>query len=102
MLNHWDCEVVLLSTKSEIISGFDIPKEVDRNSVFAERKSATRTEFYSAGTINRRIDEVFVVNALDYQGEIYLLYGDDLYDVVRSYQTSMDRVELSCERRAPR
>lgn len=102
MWNHWDAEIVLLDTGSEIVDGFDIPKEAGRNAVFAERKGANRTEFYAAGTINRKIDEIFEVNALDYNGEIYILFEDHLYDVVRSYPVGIDRVSLSCERRAPR
>lgn len=102
MWNRWDAEVILLQTESEIVSAFDIPAEVGRTELLAERKGATRSEFYAAEAINRRIDEVFVVNSLDYSGEIYLLFEGDLYDVIRSYPTGHDRVELSCERRALR
>lgn len=102
MWNHWDAEITLLATASEIRSAFDIPLEVSRRELFAERKGATRREFYAAESINRRIDEVFEVNALDYEGEIYLLFEGNLYDVVRSYPVGHDRVSLSCERRSPR
>ena len=102
MNNHWDAEITLLDTDSEITGGFDEPNEKGRAMIFAERKSATRTEFYTAGTINRRIDEVFDVNALDYNGEIYLLFEGHMYDVVRSYMKTTDLISLSCQRRGPR
>ena len=102
MWNHWDAEITLLATASEIVSAFDIPVEVSRRELLAEHKGATRREFYAAEAVGRRIDEVFEVNALDYEGEIYLLFEDQLYDVVRSYPAGRDRVSLSCERRAPR
>lgn len=102
MWNHWDAEITLLDTGSEILDGFDIPTEAGRNEVFAERKGATRSEFYAAEAIGRKIDEVFEVNSLDYHGEIYILFEGDLYDVVRSYPVGADRVSLSCERRSPR
>lgn len=102
MYNRHDTEIILISATSEIVSAFDIPAEAGRRELFAERKGATRKEFYAAEAVNRRIDEVFEVNALDYENEIYMICDGDLYEVVRSYPAARDRISLSCERRAPR
>jgi len=99
MWNHWDAEITLLSTASEIVSAFDVPAEVSRRELFAERKGASRREFYAADAVGRRIDEVFEVNALDYENESWLLCDGVLYEVVRSYPVGRDRVSLSCCRR---
>lgn len=102
MYNRHDAEIVLIATTSEIVSAFDIPVDAGRRELLAERKGATRKEFYAAEAVSRRIDEVFEVNALDYENEIYLICDGDLYEVVRSFPVRHDRVSLSCERRAPR
>lgn len=102
MWNSWDAEIVLIDTGSKIIEGFDVPEECARTEIFAELKEATRTEFYAAEAVKRRIDKVFEVNALDYNNEIYVEYEGKLYDVVRSYPVGRDKISLSCERRGPR
>lgn len=102
MWNSWDAEIVLIDTGSKIIEGFDTPEECTRTEIFAEMKEATRSEFYAAEAAKRRIHKVFEVNALDYNGEIYVEYEGRLYDVVRSYPVGRDKISLSCERRGPR
>lgn len=102
MWNRWDAEITLLQTESEIISAFDIPEEVGRVELLAERKSATRSEFYAADAVGRKIDEVFEVNALDYSNETCLLFDGAIYDIIRSYQSAHDRISLSCQRRGAR
>lgn len=102
MWNHWDAEITLIDTGSNIIEGFDVPQDAARTEIFAEMKEATRSEFYSAEAVKRRIHKVFEVNALDYNGEIYVEHEGKLYDVVRSYPVGRDKVSLSCERRGPK
>ena len=102
MFNRFDAEIVLIDTTSEIRSAFDIPVEAGRRELFAERKGASRKEFYAAEAAGRRVDEVFEVNALDYDNDLYLICDGDLYEVVRSYPAARDRVSLSCQRRSAR
>lgn len=102
MFNHWDAEITLIDTGSSIIDGFDVPQGAARTEIFAEVKEATRSEFYAAEAVKRKINKVFEVNALDYNGEIYVEYDGKLYDVVRSYPVGHDKISLSCERRGPR
>ena len=102
MWNHWDPEIILIDTGSSIIDRFDVPQDATRTEIFAEVKEATRSEFYAAEAVKRKIHKVFEVNALDYNGEIYVEYDGKLYDVVRSYQVGHDKTSLSRERRGPR
>lgn len=102
MWNRWDTEITLIDAGSTIIEGFDVPQDCARTEIFAEMKEATRSEFYAAEAAKRRIHKVFEVNALDYNGEIYVEYDGKLFDVVRSYPVGRDKIALSCERRGPK
>ena len=98
MLNHFDDVVILRKVTPIIKDGFST-KTVTTNEVWAEKQSASRSEFYAAAGANHRIDIVFVVNDCDFDDEEELEYNGNIYDVVRAYHKSLDRVELNCERR---
>lgn len=91
--------------------------EVSRKECWADKLDANRSEFYAAMEIGRRIDAVFEVSPIDFQKQQVLVHGDDVYNIVRSYQipsgdksdarqgysgaAKPDTVQLSCERREP-
>ena len=101
MLNHFDDTIKLRKITPTITDGF-ATQTVTTREVWADKQSATRQEFYFVVVVNRRNEERFVVKTIDYAGEEELEYNGDIYDIVRTYQPSLDRVELTCERRRQR
>lgn len=67
--------------------------------VYADKKSVKRTEYYAAQAAGARADTLFTVNADDYAGQMYVVYGGVTYKVTRAYQTGLGRVDLTCTKR---
>lgn len=64
--------------------------------VFANIKSVTRSEFYSANMSGIKIDAVFEVHIEDFDNQTMVTYGTINYDVIRFYQKGEGSVELMC------
>ena len=64
--------------------------------VFADVKSVTRSEFYSATMAGIKIDIVFTVHAEDYNNQTVVTYGTTSYNIVRTYKKGEGIVELNC------
>lgn len=72
----------------------------ERRTVFVNKKSATRSEFYTAKQAGDKIALVLDVRGVDYDGETRLYYGGAPFEVVRSYTRAGDVVELNCKEAA--
>lgn len=64
--------------------------------VFADVKSVTRSEFYSASMAGIKIDIVFAVHAEDFNNQTIVTYGSAQYNIVRTYKKGEGTVELNC------
>lgn len=71
-----------------------------RRTVFVNKKSATRSEFYKAKQAGDEIVLVLEVRGVDYNGETRLYFGGDPFEVVRAYTVSGDKFELNCKEAA--
>lgn len=73
-------------------------------SCWSKQKSVTRGEFYEADANGRKVDAVFEVSPIDYDGHQKLTHhapdGDVEYRIVRDFkpENKSDTVELSCSR----
>lgn len=65
--------------------------------VWANRKSATRSEFYNATMAGHQISDVFDVHVEDYDGETYVTFESTRYKVARTYRKGDGTIELNCE-----
>ena len=63
--------------------------------VYAEKESVKRSEFYAANSSGVRADIVFIVNEDEYNDEMLVKYGATYYKVIRAY-TKRGRIELTC------
>ena len=68
-------------------SGNYIPKE-------------TQTTVYSAAQAGLNPEQVFEINGFEYNGETEVEFLGERYSVIRTYRTSYETVELTCERKA--
>lgn len=73
---------------------------VQETEVWANIKSATRSEFYAANAVGINVSMVFEVHAEDWGGQTQVEYDGKLYDIVRAYQKGLGTVELVCSDKA--
>ena len=86
--------------RTEVITtdeyGFTEKANLDTE-VWADKKTATRTEFYSAQSAGIEVSAVFTVN--DYSDEKILIHETKEYDIKRVYQKGDGEYELTCSDR---
>ena len=68
--------------------------------VWANVKSASRAEFYAASAHGVNVTKVFEVNAEDWGGQSRVVYGGQVYDIIKPYQKGLGVVELTCSDKA--
>lgn len=100
-MHHFDDQITLVALTHSIVDGFQV-ETATRTEVWADRKSVTRAEYYQATQSGIKADVVFTVNAIDYDGQSVIECGAETYDVVRTYQTEPDHIDLTCTRRGVR
>lgn len=89
-------QLVLVDTVTSVNSvGIPVLTET-KTTVWADKLSAKRTEYYAANAAGIRVDIVFSVNADDYTGQTEVEWNSTKYNVVRSYAVGRGRVELTC------
>lgn len=72
---------------------------IERRKRYAVRTSASRSEFYLAGTIGLAPSCVFALAvAEEYDGEQQLVYHGETYRVIRAYENKAGGVELTVQR----
>jgi SPP1 family predicted phage head-tail adaptor len=94
----YDNELVLIAqefVEDEI--GNQISQET-RKTVLCNVKSVGRNEFYSAATTGLRPSIVFVIHGYEYEGEGKVEFEGVKYNVIRTYSTNFEEVELICEK----
>ena len=91
-----DEQLVLIDTVTTV-SDVGIPVLTEtKTTVWADKLSAKRAEYYAANAAGIRVDIVFSVNADDYTGQTEVEWNSEKYSVVRSYASGRGRVELTC------
>lgn len=94
---YWRDRAILAGeTKTVTENGY---KEINetRRTVFVNRKSAVRSEFYAAKQAGDKIALVLDVRGADYRGETRVEFGGLSYEVVRAYTKSGEIIELNCK-----
>jgi len=77
--------------------GFPVTTETKRT-IFADKKSVRQSEFYQAAAQNIKLELMFDVRSIDYQGEELLEYERQRYKIVRTYDKDGELTELVCSR----
>lgn len=91
-----DEQLVLVDTVTSVNDvGIPVLTET-KTTVWADKLSAKRAEYYAANAAGIRVDIVFSVNADDYTGQTEVEWNSTKYNVVRSYAVGRGRVELTC------
>ena len=67
--------------------------------VFAERMSITSAEFYRASNQGLKPSFVFEIYEDEFRGADLVICEDVEYSIIRTYQRTLDKLELVCERK---
>lgn len=96
----WDDEVTLLGTEGfeedALGQQYPVPTETV---VCCIRRPVSRQEFYLAGQNDIQVSEVLIVHPYEYDGENTLLFHGKKLQVVKTYEISMEELELTCSER---
>lgn len=95
-MNTWDEEVALLSVNVKDDDGYSTKSDNKQRTVYANKRSVTRSEFYSANQSRRKADIILEIHAFEYEGEKYVEYNKKRYEVIRTYTVSPELLELTC------
>lgn len=96
----WDDEVILLGAEDfkedELGQQILMPKETE---VCCIRRSVPRQEFYLAGQNDIQVSEILIVHPYEYNGEQLVLFRGKKLKVVKTYEISLEELELTCTER---
>lgn len=97
----WNEEISLISvTNGEDEAGYPIDPVENKREVLANKLNVTRQEFYAASQSDMRADAIFEVHAFEYENEQYLEHDGKRYEVIRTFLTADDTIELTCSNKS--
>jgi SPP1 family predicted phage head-tail adaptor len=99
---YFSDQITLKTVVDEPKGGFSTEKVTSEKTVWADKRSVKRTEFYAAGANNRRADIAFGVNTDEYsEDQTVVEFKGVTYEVLRSYipPDDPDHTELICSKR---
>ena len=92
-------DVIELITETASAHGVHQSVTETARQVYCTVESVSRSEFYTALNAGIRPEYVFrLALAEDYQGERVARYKGQKFRIIRTYMTSDDGIELTCER----
>ena len=92
-------DVIDLITETASAHGVHQSVTETARQVYCTVESVSRSEFYTALNAGIRPEYVFrLALAEDYQGERVVRYKGQKFRIIRTYMTSDDGIELTCER----
>ncbi len=94
---YWRDKAVLIHEEKTVNANGYKDTTTTRREVFVNKKSATRSEFYTAKQAGDKIALVLEVRGADYRGETLVEHEGRLYEVVRDYTKSGETYELNCK-----
>lgn len=96
---YFSDSITLRAVSVALDSFGDVTKSYVETTVWANVKSVTRSEFYSANMAGIKVDIVFEVHAEDWSNQQEVTYATKAYEVIRAYQKGLGTVELMCVQR---
>lgn len=75
----------------------DIIKLKEYTEIFGKRKSIKQSEFYQAQSTGLKPEFKFEINSFEYNDETHARYNGKEYVILRTYQTGIDKLEITLE-----
>lgn len=88
---------LISTTTTKDADGFPVTVESSRM-VYADKKSIRQSEFYQAAAQNIKLELMFDMRSVDYNGETLLDYDERRYKIIRTYDKDGEITELICSR----
>lgn len=88
---------LISTTTTKDADGFPVTTETSRT-VYADKKSIRQSEFYQAAAQNIKLELMFDMRSVDYNGETLLDYDERRYKIIRTYDKDGEITELICSR----
>lgn len=96
IIQMYDETIILITRKDTTDDYGDTICDRSERTVYAEVMSIGQTEFYQAADKGLKPDIKFkLADYADYQGEKEVRYGDITYEVLRTYRTSRNELEIT-------
>lgn len=89
-----EVELITSATAANAM-GDPVPVETSRK-VMADKFSVRQGEFYQAAANGLKLEAMFVVATVEYQGELHLACEGKRYKIARTYDRPDERTELIC------
>lgn len=96
--------IIMLDYILELISTVPTQNEIgdiiDNKSyteVFGKKKSIKQNEFYQAQASGFKPELKFEINSFEYNNEKFVRYNNKEYRVIRTYEVSLDKIEITLE-----
>lgn len=77
-------------------NGFEQINIKSRRTVFANKKDVRQSEFYQAATQGIKLDTMFAIRSVEYNGEKILEHDGIRYNIIRTYDKNGELTELIC------
>ncbi len=77
--------------------GNQVPVETKKD-ILCGLKSIGRNEFYNAAATGLKPEITFIIHAYEYSGQKKVEFEGVPYNVIRTYESSFEELELTCER----
>lgn len=94
---YWRHMATLVTIKKTVDEDGYKTTDETRREVFCNKKSATRSEFYTAKQAGDKIALVLEVRGVDYEDETRVEFEGKPYEVVRAYTKAGEKIELNCK-----
>lgn len=95
-----DDTLTLLSyTRTQDANGIWRESAPTKKEVFCKWDSINRNEFFQGGRTGLNPEFVFIIAAVDYDGERECIFRDNSYSIYRTYRTDDDYMELYVQRK---
>ncbi len=91
-------EITLVTEFYEVDDyGIDRIYKTEEVTVFAEKKSISQNEFYTARSHGFKTELLFLIHAFEYSNQTKIIFEERKYSVVRLFERKDDVIELYCE-----
>lgn len=96
-MSSFDDVLELIDTMTEQNeTGDNIPIKKYKE-IFGKRKSIKQSEFYQAQASGFKPEIKFEINSFEYEDEAQARYNNKEYKIIRTYEVSVDKLEIILE-----
>lgn len=95
----WEDDVILIGHKETGLDELKQPIFEDtKEEIACNKRSLTRSEFYFASQTDLKPSMVLEVHSFEYDNQDFLEFEGERYKVIKTYESSPNIIELTCER----